>query len=241
MTRVIFLAKNYLLFIKMLFTLAERMIFLRIKIIFIKSKIILITITPYINITFKFLSKFLFVEFKKKSNYISPLTISLLVNLIFFLFTGVFSIQAFIVYFGLSLLGVLIAGFGICALGSFYLMSDNFETSLDKNSFSFVQRFTMNVIALTNEEYENQNKIKLYRKRYNLLRLTDFLFSTKTQKEVFEQIVANWQEEYFETLFKKEIWKARWINIRYTYAFLSAMWQKSPIGDLIEFISKIAK
>ena len=75
----------------------------------------------------------------------------------------------------------------------------------------------------------------------NLLKISDLLFSPKTQKEIFEPIVADWQEEYFEALFKKEIWKARWINVRYTYAFLVAMWQKSPIGDLIEFISKLAK
>jgi hypothetical protein len=75
----------------------------------------------------------------------------------------------------------------------------------------------------------------------NFLIISYFLFSAKTQKEIFEPIVADWQEEYFEALFKKEIWKARWINVRYTYAFLGVMWQKSPIGDLIEFISKIAK
>jgi hypothetical protein len=75
----------------------------------------------------------------------------------------------------------------------------------------------------------------------NLLIISGFLYSSKTQKEVFEPIIVDWQEEYFEALFKKEIWKARWINVRYTYAFLAAMWQKSPIGDLIEFISKLAK
>jgi len=74
-----------------------------------------------------------------------------------------------------------------------------------------------------------------------LLKLTALFYSLKTQKEVFEPIVADWQEEYFESLFKKEIWKARWVNVRYTYAFLGAMWQKSPLGDLIEIISKIAK
>ncbi len=74
-----------------------------------------------------------------------------------------------------------------------------------------------------------------------LLYATNFLYSRKSQKEVFEPIVIDWQEEYFEALFKKEIWKARWINVRYTYAFLAAMLQKSPIGNLIEFISKIAK
>lgn len=74
----------------------------------------------------------------------------------------------------------------------------------------------------------------------NTLKMSSFLCAKKTQKDTFEPIVADWQEEYFEALFKKEIWKARWINIRYTYAFLSAMWQKSPIGDLIEFVRKIA-
>lgn len=73
------------------------------------------------------------------------------------------------------------------------------------------------------------------------LRITDFLYSPKIQKEIFEPIAADWQKEYFEALFKKEIWKAHWINVRYTYAFLAAMWQKSPIGDFVEFISKLAK
>jgi len=73
------------------------------------------------------------------------------------------------------------------------------------------------------------------------LQVSKFLCSHKIQIEVFEPIIADWQVEYFEALFKKEIWKARWINVRYTYAFLAAMWQKSPIGDLIEFISKFWK
>ncbi len=81
----------------------------------------------------------------------------------------------------------------------------------------------------------------IYSSSSKFLSLINFLYSTKTKKEVFEPIVADWQEEYFEALFKKEIWKARWINVRYTYAFLITMLQKSPIGDLIEFISKIAK
>ncbi len=90
-----------------------------------------------------------------------------------------------------------------------------------------------------------QNKIKTKKisKLWSskLLSFTGFLYAPKTQKEVFEATVADWQEEYFEALFKKEIWKARWINVRYTYAFLIAMWQKSPIGDLIEFVRKFAK
>lgn len=68
-----------------------------------------------------------------------------------------------------------------------------------------------------------------------------FLYSTKTQKEIFEPIIADWQKEYFEALSRNEIWKARWIKVRYIYAFLAAMWQKSPIGDLIKFVIKIAR
>ena len=76
---------------------------------------------------------------------------------------------------------------------------------------------------------------------FNVTHIVHFFYSDKIQKEVFDPIVADWQEEYFEALFKKEIWKARWINVRYTYAFIITMWQKSPMGDLIEFIRKIAK
>jgi hypothetical protein len=73
------------------------------------------------------------------------------------------------------------------------------------------------------------------------LKTTAFLYCTKIQEQVFVPIVVDWDEEYFQALSNKEVWKARWINVRYTYAFIVAMWQESPIGDLIEFISKIAK
>jgi hypothetical protein len=75
---------------------------------------------------------------------------------------------------------------------------------------------------------------------YYFSKTSNFFFSIKTQKDTFEPIVADWQEEYFEALHKKEIWKARWINVRYTYGFIMAMWQKSPLGDLLEYVRKIA-
>ncbi len=75
----------------------------------------------------------------------------------------------------------------------------------------------------------------------NLLKISDFLYSPKTQEEIFKPIVAEWHFEFFEDLNKGRTLKAKWTNIRWTYNFLAAMWQKSPIGDLIEFISKIAK
>jgi len=75
----------------------------------------------------------------------------------------------------------------------------------------------------------------------NFLVITNFLYSHKTQKEVFEPLVAEWQYEYFEDLRNKRFRRAKMTNLRWTYHFLTAMWQKSPIGDLIEFISKFAK
>ena len=100
---------------------------------------------------------------------------------------------------------------------------------------------TLGCITLTKFFHERVASKFMISYDYKLLKVTEFLFSPKTQKEVFQPIAADWNEEYFEALFKQEIWKARWINVRYTYAFIVTMWQKSPIGDLIEFISKIAK
>lgn len=88
---------------------------------------------------------------------------------------------------------------------------------------------------LFNKQITNQN---IFNK---LLQLTQFIYSSKYQNEVFNPIVLDWQEEYFEALGKKEIWKARWINVRYTYAFIGAMIQKSPIGDIFELVIKIIK
>lgn len=75
----------------------------------------------------------------------------------------------------------------------------------------------------------------------NFLKVSGFLFSSKNQSEIFAQIAADWREEYFDALYAKEIWRSRGINVRYTYQYLKAMWVKSPISDLIEFVIKIAK
>ncbi len=69
-----------------------------------------------------------------------------------------------------------------------------------------------------------------------------FLFySPKTKEMVFEPLKSDWQNELLEAKLRNQTWKAIQINVRYTYAFLAAMWQKSPFGDLIEFVSKFAK
>lgn len=113
--------------------------------------------------------------------------------------------------------------------------SDKLEKSLD----SFAESWRNQTFSIVNSLYREKNIVSSPNTK--LLIVSSFFYSRKNQIEIFEPVASDWQEEYFEALFKKEIWKARWINVRYTYAFLAAMWQKSPIGDLIEFISKIAK
>lgn len=100
--------------------------------------------------------------------------------------------------------------------------------------------FLIRVYSQIKSRKNKKSKTVLLR-HYKLLKITEFLYSAKNQKEIFEPIVGDWNEEYFEAFFKKETKKAYWINIRYTCAFFRAMIQKSPVGDLIEFIGKIAK
>jgi hypothetical protein len=52
--------------------------------------------------------------------------------------------------------------------------------------------------------------------------------------------MAEWDEEIFEALNKNKDANLFIINVRNTYGFIVAMCQKSPLGDLIEFVRKIA-
>lgn len=58
---------------------------------------------------------------------------------------------------------------------------------------------------------------------------------------VFNPLKADWQNELCEAKLRKKTWKVVQINIRYSYSFLAAMIQKSPLGDLAEFVRKFAK
>lgn len=76
---------------------------------------------------------------------------------------------------------------------------------------------------------------------YKLLKISEILFSAKTQKEVFEMIMADWDDEIHTALEKNKDTNLFMINLRNFYSFFASMWLKSPIGDLIEFIGKFAK
>ena len=67
-----------------------------------------------------------------------------------------------------------------------------------------------------------------------------FLFySDKTRKMVFEPIKSDWQSELSEAKSKKQIWTIISINIYYSWVFINALWQKSPVGDSVEYVKKL--
>jgi hypothetical protein len=76
--------------------------------------------------------------------------------------------------------------------------------------------------------------------RYKCVKLTELFYSAKTQKEIFLPTMAEWDFEIYEALKENKDANLFMINVRNTYGFVMAMWQKSPLGDLIEYVRKIA-
>jgi hypothetical protein len=71
--------------------------------------------------------------------------------------------------------------------------------------------------------------------------IPNIFYSPKTKKMVFEPLLADWQEELTDAKLRGESWRALQINIRYSFAYLAVMIQKSPLGDLFDFFGKFAK
>ncbi len=68
-----------------------------------------------------------------------------------------------------------------------------------------------------------------------------FLFySKKTQEMVFDPIRSDWRDERIEAKMNGDIVEVVVVHVRYSFAFIGAMLAKSPIGELFEFIGKLA-
>jgi hypothetical protein len=67
--------------------------------------------------------------------------------------------------------------------------------------------------------------------------IADFLSSKKTRKLVLAPIIADMQEEYFDSLMEDRIWKARWVRIRGCWAF----WQSWGIAGSLKKVGDIWK
>lgn len=67
-----------------------------------------------------------------------------------------------------------------------------------------------------------------------LWEIPNIFYSPKTKQMIFEPLKADWQEELYEAKLRKQIWKVFEINIRYSFAFIAAMFQKTPVGNLLD-------
>ncbi|MGI8884846.1 MAG: hypothetical protein ACR2IA_11465 [Pyrinomonadaceae bacterium] len=118
--------------------------------------------------------------------------------------------------------------------------SINNPEKLNSELEKFAKEWRKNILHGLNSF--DQKKSKLFSAPgFNLLKVSSFLYSTRIQNEVFEPIVAEWQFEYCEDLKNERFGRSKITNLRWTYHFLAAMIQKSPIGDLIELIRKFKK
>lgn len=69
-----------------------------------------------------------------------------------------------------------------------------------------------------------------------ILLIGSFFYSEKTYETVFLQMVNDMRDEYFSALHCGRIWKARWIRVRYGFAFLNVVGLKSYFGLMEKLI-----
>ena len=69
-----------------------------------------------------------------------------------------------------------------------------------------------------------------------LFNILEFLYTKKNFERIFEPMIADMQEEYFEALSAKRIWKTRWIHLRGIISLLVAI-TYHPTVSLMKRIS----
>ena len=71
--------------------------------------------------------------------------------------------------------------------------------------------------------------------------IPSLFYSKNTQEMVFDPIRSDWQDERIEAKTHGSIIDVIIVNIRYSFAFIGSMLAKSPIGELFEFVGKVAR
>ena len=69
-----------------------------------------------------------------------------------------------------------------------------------------------------------------------ILKLSQHFYIETVVNNCFKPLVADWREEYSNARHQNHKWQAFSINLRYTYAFISAVIQQSFLRHLLEFI-----
>jgi hypothetical protein len=86
-----------------------------------------------------------------------------------------------------------------------------------------------------------QGQLRLHKAPGSLvLRFADFFCSPKTVDQVFEPLVADWQDEYFLALSEHRTLKAKWISMRYLWSAVCAL-GLTRLFSLIKSISPVGK
>lgn len=75
----------------------------------------------------------------------------------------------------------------------------------------------------------------------HLLKLANVFYGKDTVSRIFMPLFADFQEEYFEAIFQKKYFRARWVSLHLYYQFYLAVLYETPIGKLFEAIKKLAK
>lgn len=70
--------------------------------------------------------------------------------------------------------------------------------------------------------------------------IPNMFYSPRTKESIFEPLKSDWQDELYQAKLNNQTFKTFEINLKYSFAFLSAMIQKSPFGDLLEYVRKFA-
>lgn len=71
--------------------------------------------------------------------------------------------------------------------------------------------------------------------------IPNLFYSKKTQEMVFDPIRSDWREERMEAKTHGTIGDGVVVNVRYSFAFIGAMLAKSPIGEVFEFVGRVAR
>jgi hypothetical protein len=71
--------------------------------------------------------------------------------------------------------------------------------------------------------------------------IPNLFYSKKTHEMVFDPIRSDWRDERLEAKTHGTIMDGVAVNIRYSFAFIGAMLAKSPIGEVFEFVGKVAR
>ena len=137
-------------------------------------------------------------------------------------------------YFGLTLVCVYIPYIIVFAIDVYY-NGWKFKLSNGNINIGLILR-TITVLFTYPVQLYFFNRIFFKDIDLKLLKISSKFYVEKIVTECFKPIIADWREEYSTARNQNRKWHAFSINLRYVYAFISAMIQQSSLRRLFGFI-----